>query len=153
MTLTPLLTSKKCCTCKEELPIDSFYFRSDTKKPRSDCKQCVNAKAAKRWDSDEEFRTRGKKRSRVHALKSFYGISEDDYERMFREQEGKCAICSAMEPGHSRTKFCVDHDHKSGAVRGLLCVDCNTTLGKFNDEIERFYKAARYLEATQPSNT
>ena len=113
----------------------------------------MNAKAAKRWDSDEEFRTRGKKRSRVHALKSFYGITEDDYERMFREQGGKCAICSAMEPGHSRTKFCVDHDHKSGAVRGLLCVDCNTTLGKFNDEIERFYKAAHYLEATQPSNT
>lgn len=148
--LTQPLISKRCNTCKEELPVDRFYLRSDTKKYRSDCKDCHNAKAANRWKSDESFRQRGKARSRAHALQTFYGITEAEYEQMYAKQNGSCAICGCTQPD---TRFCVDHCHTTGAVRGLLCNDCNTTLGKFNDDIERFYKAIAYLQASKSSDS
>jgi hypothetical protein len=70
-----------------------------------------------------------KKRANSH-LKHTYGITLDDYEKMLAKQEGRCAICRTDRPGGSG-KFHVDHDHKTGTVRGLLCMRCNHTLGAF----------------------
>lgn len=58
-----------------------------------------------------------------------YGLSEEDYERLLAEQGGVCAICE--EPPSGRWKrLAVDHDHETGEVRGLLCITCNTLLGR-----------------------
>jgi endogenous inhibitor of DNA gyrase (YacG/DUF329 family) len=70
--------------------------------------------------------------SRVHqrtALKSLYGITVDDYDHMFALQGGVCAICKDV-CGTGR-RLCVDHDHNTGRVRGLLCMSCNQKLGWF----------------------
>ena len=84
---------------------------------------------------------RGKTRSEVLTAK--YGISEADYERMFKEQNEVCAICKR----HQRfQRLAVDHDHKTGKVRGLLCVNCNRGLGRFFDSPIRLRSAADYLE-------
>lgn len=76
---------------------------------------------------------RNKKTQRPYLYKKKYGITVDDYNRMLQEQGGKCKICN--ETGDSkdgRRKFlCVDHCHKTGKVRGLLCMKCNTSLGAF----------------------
>ena len=148
MNLTQPLISKRCRTCQSEKPLDHFYKRSDTGKYRSDCIDCYSSKASNRWKSDAEFRTKGNSRSRVHALRTKYGIDEFIYQEMFDKQDGKCAICGTTDPGPRRTKFAVDHCHSTGKVRGLLCTDCNTSLGKFNDEIERLKAAIAYLEAS-----
>ena len=71
-----------------------------------------------------------------------YGISVETYKKMLAEQDGKCAICK--QP-FTLTPF-IDHCHKVGKVRGLLCRGCNTGLGNFQDSIENLEQAIRYLE-------
>lgn len=76
-------------------------------------------------------------------LKTKYGISMNDYDELLRAQDFKCAIC---EETPIRRSLCVDHDHDTGAIRGLLCDSCNTGLGRFKDSPEALRKAADYLE-------
>lgn len=74
-----------------------------------------------------------------------YGVTTEDYERMLADQDGRCAICGATEPG-GKGQFHVDHCHKGGQVRGLLCHHCNLGLGHFKDDTERIKAAIAYLE-------
>jgi len=62
---------------------------------------------------------------------------------MLELQEGTCAICGG---GTSKKFLATDHDHKTGEVRGLLCANCNKTLGRFRDDPQRFRNAADYLD-------
>lgn len=62
------------------------------------------------------------------AYRRRYGITIDDYENMKALQENRCAICDSLEPGGRRNEFCVDYDHETGQVRGLLCAACNRLL-------------------------
>lgn len=73
-----------------------------------------------------------------------YGMTINDYKTLWDEQDGKCAICGIQftEP----SKGCVDHNHKTGEVRGLLCHPCNSAIGYFRDSIESIKKAIIYLE-------
>ena len=78
------------------------------------------------------------------------GISLADYHRLFQAQGGVCAICGLPEyrkatNGRVRRYLSVDHDHKTGQVRGLLCGGCNAGLGHFGDDLERVTAAVRYL--------
>lgn len=79
-----------------------------------------------------------------------FGIDGEGYARLMAEQDSKCAICRQPETAiHHRTgeprSLAVDHDHKTGAVRGLLCRDCNTGLGLFDDDIDILRAAEAYL--------
>jgi len=75
-------------------------------------------------------------------LKRRYGIGADDFDRMVSEQGGRCAICGRPGPEH------VDHDHATGAVRGILCFSCNGGLGQFKDDLDALSAAATYLATT-----
>ena len=72
---------------------------------------------------------KGRHAQRNGWLRHRYGITVDDFDRMLRDQDGKCAICGTTEPGGRRGVFAVDHDHQTGRVRGLLCFPCNRRLG------------------------
>ena len=72
-------------------------------------------------------------------LKYEYGITLDDYNKMFNEQEGKCAICQRHQNELTRT-LCVDHDHKTNKVRALLCVTCNTDVSVVENRLEEMMK-------------
>jgi hypothetical protein len=65
-----------------------------------------------------------------------------EYNRMFADQGGRCAICQAELP-----QLVVDHDHATGLVRGLLCANCNCGIGFLRDDISILHSAARYLAA------
>jgi len=71
-------------------------------------------------------------------LKTTFGLTEEAYEALLRGQGGVCAICKLPERSHSRfgkvLRMAVDHDHETGAVRGLLCFRCNTALGYFETQ-------------------
>lgn len=91
---------------------------------------------------------------RAYQLRRRYGISLEDYDRMFAEQNGLCAIC--LQPpardvspmGDKRAKLVVDHNHQTGQVRGLLCFDCNVKLSAIEDE--QFMLLGRaYLRRTE----
>jgi hypothetical protein len=86
-------------------------------------------------------RVRAKKR-RVRLAK--FGITPEIYDQMLVEQDGKCAICGVPCFVEKRA-LAVDHDHKTNSVRGLLCINCNTGLGKFKDNATVLMKAAQYL--------
>jgi hypothetical protein len=77
-------------------------------------------------------------------LKRLYGLTLDEYQDMLAKQNGKCAICAVHEDSVTR-KFSVDHDHKTGKIRGLLCNNCNTGIGNLRDSIELLEQAIRYL--------
>ena len=71
-----------------------------------------------------------------------YGLAPADFARMLTEQRGVCAICYGSNGGRY---LVVDHNHKSGGVRGLLCVDCNLLLGYARDNAAVLLRAAQYL--------
>jgi hypothetical protein len=86
-----------------------------------------------------ENRTRRHVSIRNYHLRRRYGITVDDFDAMFAEQGGLCAICREAKAEH------VDHDHANGRVRGLLCFNCNGALGQFRDRPELMLQAIAYL--------
>ena len=83
--------------------------------------------------------------NRKHNLKSKYGITPEDYDRMLAEQGGRCKVCMTDEPG-SRGIFVVDHCHETGKNRGLLCSKCNTAIGQLGDDVTMLERAIMYLK-------
>ena len=74
-----------------------------------------------------------------------FGITLDQYQEMFKKQNGRCAICT--EPQSKRKlAFSVDHDHKTKQIRDLLCGQCNVAIGMFQENIEILEKAIQYLK-------
>ena len=72
-----------------------------------------------------------------------YGITLAQYNAMYEQQAGLCAICQCPpKPGEA---LHLDHDHSNDKVRGLLCGDCNRALGHFRDDVDVLYRAIHYL--------
>ena len=119
--------TKRCCECGEVKP-RSAYYKNKTKSDRLQtwCKGC------------HDTRVRG------HALRRMYGITEDDYDEMYRAQRGCCWICGVHQSTLKR-RLNVDHDHESGDVRALLCCNCNKGIGLLGDDPKTVQRAADYL--------
>ena len=85
-------------------------------------------------------------------MRRLYGITVEDYDAMFDKQGGACKICrTPWIEGMKR--FPVDHDHRTNAVRGILCDSCNRAIGLMNDDPARLMSAASYIESfTQQLN-
>ncbi len=116
-----LTTKKLCDQCHECYPLSNFDrdpYTHDLFDHR--CKECKS----------DEARLRK------------YGLSSEEHSLMLREQEGNCAICL----DRPAKKLLIDHDHKSGKVRGLLCGNCNTGLGMFKDSPLKLLTAIEYLK-------
>lgn len=84
----------------------------------------------------------------VHNLRRNYRMTPAQFNAMWEKQKGKCAICEiSMAPrGRSSDAACVDHNHKTKEVRGLLCRTCNHGLGHFKDSPEVIQAAIKYLQ-------
>ena len=82
----------------------------------------------------------GKKALRKRWLRSAYGLSLEQFEAIFKAQNGVCALCRKAR------KLFVDHDHNSKKIRGLLCIRCNTMLGALGDTAQAARRLVRYLE-------
>lgn len=102
------------------------------------CKGCATERA-KIWKS------KNKDRAKDRELQTRYGISFIEHAAIFIKQGGCCAICGTKEKDATRKILFVDHDHKTGKVRGLLCHHCNSGLGYFMDSFENLSKAKDYL--------
>jgi hypothetical protein len=88
-------------------------------------------------------------RNQVQNLKQNFGISIEQYQEMFDAQGGVCSICGKPETAKSNRgelkMLAVDHDHKTGKIRGLLCQKCNNGIGHFEDNGNLLLRAIRYL--------
>jgi len=78
-------------------------------------------------------------------MKRAYGLDFKDYEKMLEAQNGVCAICSSPPPNNRKTRLAIDHCHKTGKVRGLLCDKCNRSIGLLKDDVNILTKAIEYL--------
>ena len=83
-------------------------------------------------------------------LKRDYGLTKESYLEMLKSQNGVCAICCNPE---KKRRLAVDHCHNTGKIRGLLCTRCNTSIGRFNDDVELLQKAIDYLKTHDNTNT
>jgi recombination endonuclease VII len=136
-----------CSThCKERWWREEYSRRRQAAPPRP-CERCGGPVAHKTGlpvckDCRVDDRSRPYRRATI--LKSRYGITLADYDRMLAEQDGRCAICGTTEPGRPG-EWPVDHDRLTGHVRGLLCDACNLGIGKLRHDPEILMAAARYL--------
>lgn len=90
---------------------------------------------------DEPLSNRGRQAYlKDKALRKQYKITLDQYDGMVIDQNGRCALCKEKKP------LVIDHDHKTGLVRGLLCTRCNIGLGQFCDRPDLLVEAFRYLQ-------
>ena len=83
---------------------------------------------------------------KAQTMKNMYGITPEDYSRMHDEQLGGCAICGKEIPSTWKEGVNIDHDHKTGEVRGLLCPGCNKGLSNFGDNGNTLLSAREYLD-------
>ncbi len=84
------------------------------------------------------------KKKKPH-LKKLYGISLEEYNYMFSEQEGRCLGCRKHQ-SELRTSLHVDHNHTTGKIRGLLCRKCNSAIGLISDNINVLKTMIKYLQ-------
>ncbi len=84
------------------------------------------------------------------SIKRKYNINKEQLESLILIQDNRCPICN--KSFHFIKRFCVDHDHKTKKVRGLLCSHCNSLLGFAKDNIEILKKAIKYLESNNSEN-
>ena len=94
-------------------------------------------------------KTRGKSYVRKCNLRASYGLSLEEYEHKLKEQDGVCAACKQPEVGRNQygpLPLAVDHDHKTGQLRGLLCMKCNRALGLLGDSVENLKQLIIYRE-------
>lgn len=138
---TPAIPDFKTCTgpCKRKLPIDAFGLRMKLgragKVRRSRCKDCeLQAEHARGKTRPEKIRAAKWKR---------LGVNIEEAERIFQAHGGLCDIC--RKPDNGRV-LSLDHDHKTGQIRGLLCGSCNRALGLFSDDPTLLQSAIRYLK-------
>jgi hypothetical protein len=130
---------RTCMTCDVEKHIIEFYMRDKkTGRRHSACKECDKARVKARHQANPD-------RTRNNDLKRNYGITLQEHQEMYEVQNGLCVICK--KPGDGKwKKLCVDHDHKTGRVRQLLCRRCNMILGQAYDDKSLFSEFILYLE-------
>lgn len=172
MTIYP--ETKICTGCDTPKSLDEFYKRIKSKDGKtSKCKGCLKGDIINRWThkTQEEKLTIGRRSyentikkvgpvrykehkknynktrrhsQRGHELKRKYGITNEGYDQMLAAQNGKCGICPLLQKNVTK-RFCVDHCHITGKVRGLLCSHCNTGIGYLKDSIPNLKSAIKYL--------
>lgn len=171
---------KPCSTCGEVKPLGEFSpLKRGLHGRKAACKPCSAMQSRKRRaneTTEQRERRQAKNRARMNRryaamrdeinaqrrqdydpekahdyhLRAKYGITLADFERMNDAVGSACEICG--EACQSGRRLAVDHDHVTGAVRGLLCGNCNRGLGMFRDRPELLVAAAEYLgERAEPS--
>lgn len=155
-------TSKPCCECKQVKLLTEFTCRR--KEPDGLARQCRDCLKKRRdaWidknpnrpdnGASQRYKERYPERRIESIMKCKYGIGFKEYNSLMESQGEKCAICGAppvIRPHSTRKTLCIDHDHETGTVRGLLCRQCNHGIGLFADNPEILERAASYLRNTE----
>lgn len=117
---------------------------------RSNRESILKSKSVYRAENRNVLR----KRNRKHQLKRLYGLSVEEFDKLFLSQGKSCAICARKlhkqgrwsGKGSRKNVAHVDHDHNNGEVRGILCGDCNWAIALLNDDPSNCIGAANYLE-------
>lgn len=156
------ITEKQCTKCGEWKDKSQFSKNKVLKDGLMRWCRVCNYAQTYAWQKNNKERYAANRRRREneiyttdrrHAkhLKKNFGISPDIYQSKLDSQGGVCAICGKEETVHAKNgidmkRLSVDHDHKTGELRGLLCSNCNAAIGYLKDDISLIEKAAGYLK-------
>jgi hypothetical protein len=128
-----------CITCKQEKPLDCFANDPKRKTGKHPvCRPCDSER--KRLD-----RIKNPHKEKNRKLVLTFGITYDEYKRLAHVQHGRCAICQ-IHQNELRELLCVDHNHTTGQIRGLLCHHCNRSIGLLKDSVDVLARAIKYLQ-------
>src|SRR6266849_6520316 len=131
---------KRCPACKEYKKLIEFSMNKGKRFDRNVyCKLCESKRRRKNYISEKQHQIN---------LKNFYHITKELYDEMLEAQGGVCAICEQPETSTYRGKIrtmSVDHDHATGAIRALLCSDCNRFVGFIERNPHKIELALAYL--------
>ena len=139
-----------CSRCKQAKKINGFSIdRCSSDGLAYHCKKCqIKHSRQKYYRNHEqskayarEWAKNNPERSKYNSIKSKYGLSKFEWDALLEASKGCCGICGEYF-GH---QLCIDHNHETGTVRGLLCSPCNAALGFFKDNIESLNAAIDYL--------
>lgn len=134
-----------CNKCNIEKDINEFAKSSDrTRGFRQPCKECLQKKRRDGRKENPKWYEINKKGK----LRRKYGITLDEFKEMKIIQNNQCGICGVSfdEAEFNKNFPNVDHNHETGKTRGILCTQCNSGMGFFNDNIELLEKAINYLK-------
>ena len=167
------MQTKRCSKCERVLPATTEYFYKNKNGKyglNSWCKKChrkfdsVYRRSEKRkislqrYSHSEKGRQSQKRyaatvngncKRKNNSLKSKYSITLERYNQMLVTQDGVCAVCGRPETAKNKwglRQLCVDHDHKTGRIRGLLCDGCNRMMGHARENVATLLAAGIYLE-------
>lgn len=155
------MKTKICTDCKIEKPITEFGKQGQHKDGlNSWCKKCMSkrqkiyqkkyrASGKANVTRNKWYNNNRKKYNRMllkSHLKRHYGITVEQYEQMLANQNCVCAICKKPETSKNRKYLAVDHNHKTGKIRGLVCNTCNCLLGFAKDDPNILQIAGEYLK-------
>ena len=140
-----------CYLCQKNKPIAEFYISN-----RSRCKSCIKIKA-KEWAKKnpqrrvevcKTYQDKHIKTIRQKRMEYQYGLSYEEFAKLLEVQGGGCAICKTKDSNTTNRKrdWCIDHDHSTGEVRGLLCDNCNVGIARLKDNIDILNSAIKYLK-------
>lgn len=139
---------KQCTKCQSIKPTTQFGNKSwinadgsKTSVKKSHCRQCVNEENLKRYHNNTSTRDAHSRAAHKHRVKS-YGLTVEDYQQMWDSCGGVCEICGSA----SERRLCVDHNHITGKVRGLLCSKCNSAIGFVKEDLSLVEKLIDYLK-------
>ena len=99
---------------------------------------------------NREYVQVNKEKIRCYVRQRNYGITSVEYDRILESQNGVCACCYTSNPGGQHNVFNVDHCHKTGNIRGLLCHSCNVGIGHLGDNFQSVSNAITYLSKNEP---
>ena len=137
------MKTKRCTKCDETKSADKFNKDKTSKDGLGYYCRLCNKINVKKWSMTEKGKTSSRK-----SLLEKYNITLKEYEKRFAAQGGVCAICGKSETRKNQyglRRLAVDHDHKTGKVRGLLCSKCNQGIGYFNEDIKILWETIKYL--------
>lgn len=134
------MKTKVCTKCRKRKLFDKFSKGKGNKDGYCTiCKKC-NSKYHKTPSA--------RKKQRINKLKRMYNMTVTEYDEMFEQQNGVCAICGQSESVinvYGLPRLSIDHNHKTGKVRGLLCNNCNALLGFSKESILILQSTINYL--------
>ena len=141
---------KSCRACKKGEPEVEFN-KSSRDGSQSLCKGC-QSNYSKGWQKQNRDKNIGycqryyrenKHKWRERDYKRKYGMTIQEVEALVASQNGRCPICDI--PFKSQKLMSLDHDHKTGQLRQVLCSKCNTALGLLNEDVAIFHRAVEYI--------
>jgi hypothetical protein len=137
MTAKPNKTVPHVCPCGA-----TFDLLKTT--PWAKCGKCTSTAARSRAKSAKYHQRPGyQKKARNWRLKKYYNLTSEQFDAMEKSQDGRCAIC--YDPPPDGEFLVVDHDHQTGKIRGLLCHNCNRSIGGLKDSIKVLRATLNYL--------